>query len=146
MLMIAQVRGILDLTCLQSLQTSSRTMTKLTKLSQDENVLLLQLSRKASRDAEIIKILTLLTLTYLPASLVSVSTHLPRPDLSALWLLLLIIRILVVGDGNGVYNSCKAEIALHPHRWRVLDFSCADCHSFGFYYRRLYLVGKKQEG
>jgi hypothetical protein len=47
-------------------------MTELTQLSQDENAILIQLSKKASKDADTIKFLTLLTLVYLPASLVSV--------------------------------------------------------------------------
>lgn len=50
-------------------------MTDLTKLTQDENAILVQLSKKASRDTDTIKFLTLLTLVYVPASLVAVSPY-----------------------------------------------------------------------
>lgn len=48
-------------------------VTEMTKLSQNESRLMVKLSEKTSRDADIVKTLTLLALIYLPASFVSVS-------------------------------------------------------------------------
>jgi hypothetical protein len=47
-------------------------MTQMTKLAQNQNMLMLDLTKKAAMDAETLKTITLLTLIYLPASFVSV--------------------------------------------------------------------------
>ncbi|KAF2739367.1 hypothetical protein EJ04DRAFT_549088 [Polyplosphaeria fusca] len=64
-------QSFLDFTCLESVKASSRSMTELQRLSQQEAEILLGLTMKASRDTDILKTLTMLTLIYLPASLVS---------------------------------------------------------------------------
>jgi hypothetical protein len=48
-------------------------MNEMTRLSRTENAMILELTQKASRDTDTLKTLTLLTLIYLPASLVAVS-------------------------------------------------------------------------
>jgi hypothetical protein len=68
-----QAQSLLDFTCLESLRSNSRTMTELSRLSQKEAEMLIDLSMKASRDNDILKTLALLGLIYLPATLVSVS-------------------------------------------------------------------------
>jgi Mg2+ and Co2+ transporter CorA len=70
---IFQVRAILDFNCLEGLQSNGRKMTEMTRLSQRENEMVLQLTQKASRDTDTVKTLTLMALVYLPASFVSVS-------------------------------------------------------------------------
>lgn len=57
-------------------------MNEMTRLSSTENAMILELTQKASRDTDTLKTLTLLTLIYLPASFVAVSSSrssLPRP-------------------------------------------------------------------
>jgi Mg2+ and Co2+ transporter CorA len=68
---IALIRTILDFRCLASLQHNSRIMRDVTSLTRKENALMVQLTKKASRDTDILKTITLLTLIYLPASFVS---------------------------------------------------------------------------
>ncbi|KAI9678977.1 MAG: hypothetical protein M1822_007403 [Bathelium mastoideum] len=68
---IALIRTILDFRCFMTLQNNSESMKEITSLTQLENRLIIELTRKASRDTDILKILTLLALTYLPASLAS---------------------------------------------------------------------------
>ncbi|KAF2099469.1 hypothetical protein NA57DRAFT_74969 [Rhizodiscina lignyota] len=74
---IALTRTILDFRCLASLQHNSHVMTDISTLSRDENVIMLDLTRKAARDTDIMKWITFLTLVYLPASFAAVSC-LPR--------------------------------------------------------------------
>ena len=69
-----QIRTILDFKCLASLRTNNRMMTEMTQMSRDEGQAMLKLSEKTSRDTDVMKILTLLALIYLPASFVAVST------------------------------------------------------------------------
>lgn len=64
-------QSYLDFTCLESVKASSRSMTELQRLSQEEAEILLEFTMKASRDTDVLKTLTMLTLIYLPASLVS---------------------------------------------------------------------------
>lgn len=45
----------------------------MTQLSQAENALVVELTKKASQDTNIVKTLTLVTLVYLPASFAAVS-------------------------------------------------------------------------
>lgn len=47
-------------------------MTEMTRLTQVDNYMMVGLTKKASRDTDALKIITLLTLIYLPASFVSV--------------------------------------------------------------------------
>ncbi|KAF2234856.1 hypothetical protein EV356DRAFT_532406 [Viridothelium virens] len=68
---IALVRTILDFQCWDSLKNNSQSMSEMAKLTQMENKLIVELTQKASRDTDILKTLTLLALTYLPASLAS---------------------------------------------------------------------------
>jgi len=68
---IALIRTTLDFRCLASLQHNSRLVTEMTRLTAQENGMIVQLTRKASRDTDILKIITLLTLVYLPASFVA---------------------------------------------------------------------------
>lgn len=48
-------------------------MTEMIRVANVENALVVDLSRKASRDADVVKTLTLVALVYLPASFTSVS-------------------------------------------------------------------------
>jgi len=48
-------------------------MTEMTRLTRQENGMMVQLTKKASRDQDILKVITLIALVYLPASFVSVS-------------------------------------------------------------------------
>ncbi len=48
-------------------------MAEMTQLSQDENALIVVLTKKAAQDTDIIKTLTIAALVYLPASFTSVS-------------------------------------------------------------------------
>jgi len=68
---ITLMRTMLDFRSLASLQHSTRMMTTLTRLSQHENFKIKELTQKATKDTEIMKWITLLTLVYLPASFVS---------------------------------------------------------------------------
>jgi hypothetical protein len=68
-----QIRTILDFQCLASLQHNSRMMTEMTRLTRQENRMMVQITKKASRDQDILKVITLIALVYLPASFVSVS-------------------------------------------------------------------------
>ena len=88
-------------------------MTRMAHLAQDENALIVQLSEKASRDADVLKTLTTLALFYLPASFVSVrkrflgamkflnpnAEHLAKPD-TFYWLM-----TFIVYDEYGIYHS-----------------------------------------
>ena len=67
-----QTRTIVDYSCLASLRNNSYQMTELARYSQMETNLIRQLTRKASRDTDIVKVLALLGLIYLPAAIVSV--------------------------------------------------------------------------
>lgn len=68
---IALIRTILDFQCLASLQHNSRMMTEMTRLTRQENRMMVQITKKASRDQDILKVITLIALVYLPASFVS---------------------------------------------------------------------------
>ena len=67
-----QIRTIVDYRCSASLRNNSYQMTELARYSQMETNLIRQLTKKASRDTDIVKVLTLLGLIYLPAAIISV--------------------------------------------------------------------------
>ena len=76
------MRAILDFRGLASVQSSNKNMAELTQLSRDDNELMVELTQKASRDTDILQIVTLLGMVYLPAAFVAVSpssrsTHIP---------------------------------------------------------------------
>jgi hypothetical protein len=72
-LIARQIRTILDFRCLASLQTNSTMMMEITRLTQEENRVVVQLTEKGVSDTQVVKWITFLTLVYLPASFVSVS-------------------------------------------------------------------------
>jgi hypothetical protein len=59
----------------QALQDSSRTTAELTKLARDDSKMNTIFARKATQDGRTLKSITILTLIYLPASFVAVSSH-----------------------------------------------------------------------
>ena len=67
-----QTRTIVDYRCLAGLRNNSYQMTELARCSQMETNLIRQLTKKASRDTDIAKVLAFLGLIYLPAGIVSV--------------------------------------------------------------------------
>ena len=69
-----EIRTILDFECLASLRANSSMMTQMTQMSQQESRLMIKLTEKTSKDTDVVRTLTLIALTYLPASFVSVST------------------------------------------------------------------------
>ena len=70
LLIFTQVRTIVDFRCLASLENNSSIMTEITRLSRDENTMMVNLTKRVTRDTEIMKTLTFLALVYLPASCV----------------------------------------------------------------------------
>ena len=70
-----QVRTIVDFRCLASLENNSSIMTEIIRLSRFESCMMTKLTQRATRDTEIMKMLTVLALVYLPASFVSVSDY-----------------------------------------------------------------------
>ena len=71
---LQKAKSILDFRCLRSLQHNSRMTAKIARLSKDDNSMIMEFTRKASMDADVLKILTFLALIFLPASFVSVSS------------------------------------------------------------------------
>lgn len=68
-----QVRTVLE-------RQQSNQASKMAQLAAVDNSVMLELSKKAQRDSRTLKVITILTLLYLPASFVSVSTILPSPS------------------------------------------------------------------
>lgn len=60
---------------LETLYTSSNTTAEIAQLAQEDNKIMLNLSAEGRRDSRTLKTITVLTLAYLPASFVSVSTY-----------------------------------------------------------------------
>lgn len=58
------------------MQTSNKRAERLAELAQDDNDLMVELTKQSAADARTLKTITILTLIYLPASFVSVSLQL----------------------------------------------------------------------
>ncbi|KAI9709139.1 MAG: hypothetical protein M1820_003586 [Bogoriella megaspora] len=121
----ALIETTLDFRCLASLQHNSRSMNDMAGLARHENQLIVQLSKKASRDTDILKTLTLLALIYLPASLASsmmgmeyIKVHTSRGRFSIQFenefviFVVLTVILFVVTVGPFVWY-------LHKHRTRI---------------------------
>ena len=94
-------------------------MTEITRLSRFENAMMIKLTKRAARDTEIMKTLTILALVYLPASFVSVS-GLPS---TAEFIYILMISSSVY-DGNGLHHrSLSRKKYICAFRRRILGFS-----------------------
>ena len=59
---------------LEALQTGSNMTIRIMSLAQSDNQLMVDLTKKAQNDAKTLKTITILTMVFLPASFVSVST------------------------------------------------------------------------
>lgn len=99
LLMFTQIRTIVDFRCLASLQNNSGIMTEITRLSLFENAMMIELTKRATRDTEIMKTLTMLALVYLPASFVSVSDYKVLQTLCEI-----LMSFSLVYDGDGLYQ------------------------------------------
>lgn len=67
-----KVRNILDVRALGALEANSSTTAEISIRAESGNVLMLDLTQKARKDARTLKTITILTLIYLPVSFVSV--------------------------------------------------------------------------
>lgn len=105
---IALVRTIVDFRCLASLENNSSKMTELTRLARFESAMMIELTKRSTRDTEIMKTLTILALVYLPASFVSsmmgmdyINVHSAGRSISIhfegeFWIFLLLTTILLL--------------------------------------------------
>jgi hypothetical protein len=116
-----QVKAILDFICLESVRENTRTTTELTKLAQDENSILLSLTRKASRDTDRLKTFTMMTIICLPPALASV-----RISISILHFGTVVLTCSVVNNGHGIYRSEHESHIDIPYSRRILGFHLAD--------------------
>jgi hypothetical protein len=76
---ISQMQDIIAFRGLEALNTSSTNTIEIARLTQSDNELMLDLTRKSQRDARTLKTITILTMIYLPASFVSVSHFNRKP-------------------------------------------------------------------
>jgi hypothetical protein len=72
------MQNIIAFRGLEALKTSSSISSEMARLAQSDNKLMVDLTTKSRKDAQTLKTITILTMVYLPASFVSVSS-LPLP-------------------------------------------------------------------
>lgn len=78
-----QMGSILRLRCLHTLQENSDAVRNITQLGREDNALILRLTEKSARDADVLKNLTVLASIYLPAMFVAVISVFIQPFVEA---------------------------------------------------------------
>lgn len=124
------MRSIIDIKTAIAVQNSSDKSNEaashannMAHLARIDNTIMLQLSARALKDSHTLKVITVLTLVYLPAMFVSVSDCGPVHSSKSSYI---VLHIDV--DVDGVHQTGSRRQIQDRHQWR----NCHFCHTYNY--------------